>query len=172
MAPNSSGVLSHTPSPTFSAAPTAHSSSPSFDPCKIDDTCRYYNEDDPRDASKNLKQPCHGWPKLVEVMVENSSFESFQAFRDLNIKSLLYYQAELVQLRKELHALEWKDHRKGGDSSELSSNVRSLLLTKPDDDDDDDDDDAQEQFNKLREIRKALKEYSKSLAQLARTRVL
>jgi hypothetical protein len=38
----------------------------------------------------------HGWPCLAELMFKHPGFESFQAFRDLRIKSLLYYQAEHV----------------------------------------------------------------------------
>jgi hypothetical protein len=98
-------------SPIFTAAPTAVPTAVPTGPstsihCNTYPACTHYDEDDERDASHDLKQPCHGWPELVKVMVESPGFEAFQAFRDLNIKSLLYYQAELVKLRRQLHALE------------------------------------------------------------------
>ena len=160
MATDDLGELSPTAS-DFSNAPTANSLTPSTSPCRIHEACWRYNEEDPRDASHDLKQPCHGWPKLVDVMVENPDFESFQAFRDLNIKSLLYYQAELVQLREDLHALEWEDHRKGGKSARSCSSVRSLLLSA-----DRKEGGAQDQLNKIKKIREVLKEYSKIFAQI------
>lgn len=128
MTTDASAVLGALPSPTFAPAPTPITSiNP---PCTISDACwNYDEEDDEHDASYDLKQPCHGWPELVNLMVQNPHFESYQAFRDLNIKSLLYYQAELVQLRRDLHGIEWRDHRKGGVSTRLCANVRSLLLT-------------------------------------------
>jgi hypothetical protein len=158
---DSPGGLNLIPSPTFSAALTANSASPSTCACRIHSACLAPpDEDDEEDASRDLKQPCHGWPELVKVMVDNPGFESFQAFRDLNIKSLLYYQAELVQLRKELHALEWRDHRTGGESERLCSSVGSLLQTK------ERPVEAQAQLKKIKEIREVLKEYSKILARL------
>jgi len=159
MATNDLGELSPTAS-DFSNAPTANSSTPSTSTCRIYEACWNYPDDDDHDASHDLKQPCHGWPKLVDVMVEHPDFESFQAFRDLNIKSLLYYQAELVQLREELHALEWKDHRKGGDPAMLSSDIRLLLLTAKYEAG------AQKQLKKMKKIREVLKEYSKIFAQV------
>jgi len=159
--PQGSGGSSPQPSPTFSAAPTAHSIPPSARPCTATPACYEWNERKLDDASKDLSKPCHGWPQLVHDMVENPGFESFQSFRDLNIKSLLYYQAELDQLRKDLHALEWKDHRNGGQSAVFCENIRSLLLTKrrPEE--------CQEQLSKVKEMREVLKEYSKILRHLA-----
>jgi hypothetical protein len=67
----------------------------------------------PSVPAKDLKKPCHGYPALANLMFNYPSMESFQAFRDLHIKSLLYYQAKLDTIRKELHKLEWEDHCKG-----------------------------------------------------------
>jgi hypothetical protein len=89
-------------------------------------------------------------------MVDQPGLESFQPFRDLNIKSLLYYQAELVQLRQDLHALEWEDHRKGGGAVLLCENVDKLLASAQ----------FSEQLSKVKEIRGVLKEYSKKLTQM------
>jgi hypothetical protein len=44
-------------------------------------------------------------------MAQTPDFEAFASFKDLSIKSLLYYQAELIYLREALHKLEWGDNR-------------------------------------------------------------
>jgi len=158
--------ISAIPSPIFSTAQGINSSSPSIKECRIQHACCNYVEDDYNDASLDLKQPCHGWPALVNVMVENPGFESFQAFRDLNLKSLLYYQAELVQLRKELHEIEWQDHRKGADAQGYCSNIRRLLLTERGSVED------QKQLNKIKEIREVLGDYSKTSIRTTRFKIL
>jgi hypothetical protein len=156
----SSQVLTPVPSPTsppLSTTATAFSSAPSSTPCRIYDACWNYDEEASDDEANDPEKPCHGWPELTRVILKNSGFEAFQAFRDLNIKSLLYYQAELDQLRADLHALEWEEHRKGGDSSRSCANVQSLLLTKKTSE-------APEQLKKLKEMRVVLKEYSMAFA--------
>lgn len=62
---------------------------------------------------KDLEKPCHGYPALANFMFNNPGFESFQAFRDLHVKSLLYYQVKLDTIRNQLHKLEWEDHCNG-----------------------------------------------------------
>ena len=61
----------------------------------------------------SLEQPLHGWPELAQLMAQNADLQAFPAFTDLNVKILLYYQAELTDLREELHKLEWRDHLDG-----------------------------------------------------------
>jgi len=92
-------------------------------------------------------------------MFRNPGFESFQAFRDLNIKSLLYYQAELVGIREELLKVEWKDHINGGfeDSDQLCERVDTLLLTETKDGKEK----AERQIQLIKKMRRVLKEYSK-----------
>lgn len=143
------------PSPTFSTADTTIDSS---DQCE---TCKASPKDYPENAKTDLQKPCHGWPQLVKAMVNYPCFECFQPFRDLNIKSLLYYQAELVQLREELHALEWEDHRKGEDSSDLCANVKNLRKAE-----------GQEQLEKVKEIRNVLKDYNAALLQYSQVNEL
>jgi hypothetical protein len=58
----------------------------------------------------SLEHPLHGWPELAQLMAQNADL---QAFTDLNVKSLLYYQVELTDLREELRKLEWTDHLEG-----------------------------------------------------------
>jgi len=109
-------------------------------------------EDDP------TLPPVHGWPELAKLISHHPGFEAFQAFRDLNVKSLLYYQAELADLRKDLHKVEWEDHRRGVDRAEgLCRRVDWLLLSEFDKNKQ-----AQEQMRLMRRIREVLKEYSTS----------
>jgi hypothetical protein len=76
-----------------------------------------------------------GWPALAKMIAENSSLEAFQAFRDLHVKSLLYYQAELVLLRNKLHAVEFEDSKTGETrdikgASEFRTDLASLLASR------------------------------------------
>src|SRR4051812_15129166 len=55
--------------------------------------------------------PVDGWPTLAKIIAEKPDLEVFASFTDLNIKSLLIYQAELIHLRKALHNAEYADFR-------------------------------------------------------------
>jgi hypothetical protein len=59
----------------------------------------------------DVNNPVDGWPLLAKLIAETPDLEAFPTFTDLSIKSLLYYQAELIFLRKQLHEHEWKDFR-------------------------------------------------------------
>lgn len=63
-------------------------------------------------ASDDAKRPVPGWPLLANITAGKPELEAFPSFMDLKIKSLLYYQAELVSLRKKLHKAEYADYRK------------------------------------------------------------
>jgi len=107
------------------------------------------------------RRPVHGWPALAQLMANTPDFATFARFRDLNVKSLLYYQAELTSLRAQLHHTEWKDHLFGNfpHHDELTANVEFLVNTdslfmsskRPG-----------RQIRLVRRIRGVLKEYSKS----------
>ena len=60
-----------------------------------------------------------GWPQLAVFMTKTPDFAAFSRFRDLNIKSLLYYQVQLTLLRKELQDKESADA--ASDSSDAAS---------------------------------------------------
>jgi hypothetical protein len=109
---------------------------------------------------KKLSIPCHGWPDLANIMSQNPGFESFQAFRDLHIKSLLYYQAQLVELRQDIHKLEWKDHSEADFPlhERLSKSVDFLLKTESNAGSNSE---RSKQIVKVKEMRNVLKEYSK-----------
>jgi predicted Rdx family selenoprotein len=96
-------------------------------------------------------------------MFKHPGFESFQAFRDLRIKSLLYYQAELVKLRQELHILEWENHSDGGfpSSKQLSERLDFLLKTETMSSLGDPEGKGKKQILKIKEIERVLKEYGK-----------
>ena len=85
-----------------------------------------------RDPANNVNLPVSGWPTLADVMDEVPRLEAFASFRDLNIKSLLYYQAELIYLRKKLHSVEWKDYRKheGDITSHFADNIAIMIAAR------------------------------------------
>jgi hypothetical protein len=68
--------------------------------------CATISWDDTGDPEFDLGHPLHGWPELTRLMAVNADFQAFSAFTDLNVKSSLYYQSELVYLRKKLHQME------------------------------------------------------------------
>jgi hypothetical protein len=111
------------------------------------------------------KRPIAGWPTLAKVVTDNPGLEAFPSFRDLNIKSLLYYQAELDRLRDKLHEQEWKDHRSRQELGELESleslnpgeRVDHLLELKYEEDEE-----TRAQYDLIIEIRAVLKAYSMS----------
>ena len=78
-------------------------------------------------------------------MAKNPDLAAFSRFRDLNVKSLLYYQAELTHLRKKLHDLEYKDSLTNPWAKRADKLVESDSI----------------QFKTVKEMRSVLKEYSK-----------
>jgi hypothetical protein len=130
--------------------------------------CARYLEIHGKGEGELPEVPCHGWPELVGVMVNNPDFESFQTFRSLNIKSLLYYQAELADLEKQLHQQEWRDHQNGAfqTSEILSENIKTLLNTDIARSAQENRQKRGEQMKLMKTIRKTLKEYSKMVPEL------
>jgi hypothetical protein len=129
--------------------------------CQIFPECsQTFVDDDPQDPARKLDRPCHGWPALAQVIAQNPGFESFQVFKDLNIKSLLYYQAQLVRFREQLHSIEWDDHRTGNfnNSDELCANVAFLVSSELGTSKK-----GQRQMKLVKNMRIVLKEYSKIL---------
>lgn len=140
-------------SPTSLSSGTAIASAPST-PGQPPYTRTEYDgipdvEDDPR-------VPLGGYPKLANLITEYPDFEAFQSFKDLNIKSLLYYQAELAELREDLHRLEWRDFRTERCDPRAKYCIRADNLLKGGDPE------KGKQKELLKKIRKVLKKYSKS----------
>lgn len=111
----------------------------------------YDNESDP---AYNLEKPLHGWPKVAQVLAKTPDFQAFPAFTDLNIKSLLYYQVELTQLREKLHEKEYEDYREGENrgiksASRFARSAHKLIASG-----------ETKQWALVKQIRDVLKEYS------------
>ncbi|PVH69929.1 hypothetical protein DL98DRAFT_369384, partial [Cadophora sp. DSE1049] len=79
--------------------------------------------------ANDVNRPVPGWPTLARVMAETPDFEAFASFKDLGVKSLLLYQAELIFLRKALHKQEWQDQRQSGlkINSAFANNLQKLI---------------------------------------------
>jgi hypothetical protein len=112
-----------------------------------------------KDPINDLNHPCHGWPDLAKLMSENPGLEAFQSFKDLHIKSLLYYQAQLDGMRKDLHLHEWADHRLSTfpNAAKLSSRADTLLLCEGKTEE------QRAQIDKVNKMRIVLKDYSDAL---------
>ncbi len=128
------------------------------------DACRGYTKtpyDDNNDPADDLEQPLHGWPEVAKLMAKYPGFEAFPTFKDLQLKSLLYYQAELVALRRKLHELEWEDHRNSdfNGAEVICKRVDKLLICGAREKDPD----ARKQMELVSKIRTVLKDYSRSI---------
>ena len=100
------------------------------------------------------EEPIQGWPKLALLMGKTPDFAAFPRFRDLNVKSLLYYQCQLTILRRKLHKLEHEDAAAGNDWNEWADDLMEATES--------------EQFNTIMEMRIVLKEYSELAICIAR----
>jgi hypothetical protein len=83
----------------------------------IEDVESIQNRDDFEDVADNPDEPVPEWPRLAKVMAETPDLAAFSRFRDLNIKSLQYYQTELTILRKRLHVEEVNDFSEGDEEN-------------------------------------------------------
>lgn len=110
-------------------------------------------------TAEELEKALHGWPAVAELISKHPEFEAFPAFRELNVKSLLYYKAELVELQEELHKCEWKDHtqRNFHSAGRMNAYLSSLRLCKGSGEDG-----AQNQLRLIEDIRVVLEKYSTS----------
>jgi len=155
LAPRSSNLSIPEPSsPTSSSSGTAIASAPST-PGQPHYTSTVY--DGIPNVEDDSTVPLGGYPKLANLIAEYPDFEAFQSFKDLNVKSLLYYQAELAELREDLHRLEWRDFRTERGDPRAKYCVRADSLLK-----DGNPEIEGKQKELLKKIRKVLKKYSKS----------
>ncbi|OCK99373.1 uncharacterized protein K441DRAFT_539637 [Cenococcum geophilum 1.58] len=109
------------------------------------------DEDDDVSEAPFPEDPIQGWPQLALLMAKTPDFATFSRFRDLNVKSLLYYQAQLTVLRKKLHDLEYADAGKGKNWAERADKL--VESTESD------------QFLLIKDMRVVLKEYNEALLQ-------
>lgn len=105
-----------------------------------------------QNAEDDLDNPVQGWPQVAMLMAKTPDFASFSRFRDLNIKSLLYYQAELTRLRKKLHEEELEDARRGDAEASKYARRADMLINSEEPND--------SQWELVKQIRVVLKEYS------------
>ncbi|KAF8851840.1 hypothetical protein BDZ45DRAFT_600874 [Acephala macrosclerotiorum] len=100
--------------------------------------------------------PVPGWPRVAELMAQTQDFAAFKRYRDLNVKSLLYYQAEIEMLREKLHEEEWADSQRGDDKQRLYARRIDYMIRSRDKS-------TGTQWKIVIELRKVLKEYNKAL---------
>jgi hypothetical protein len=76
----------------------------------------------------DVNGPVPGWPAFARIIANKPAFQAFPSFADLSAKSLLYYQAELISLRKKLHEAEYEDHYQGdGDQTYFAEDLDYLI---------------------------------------------
>jgi hypothetical protein len=127
--------------------------SPHFDPGLLN------NGENHDDAAENVQITVPGWPTLATLMADKPDLQAFSSFADLNVKSLLYYQAELIHLRKQLHKAEWNDHRqsdRNDPAANYAEDLESLFMMVADPDEK-----TPEQWTIMCKIREVLDKYSK-----------
>jgi hypothetical protein len=90
-------------------------------------------------------------------MAKTPDFAAFPRFRDLNIKSLLYYQVQLEQLRKELQEQESKDAASDPDDEPGPELYAERAVDMVSDED-------STQFKIIEKMREVLKKYSECTA--------
>ena len=77
---------------------TSFDDSISQPPSSAENSCPLHDVRQKRYAPKDRR----GWPSLAHVMSGVPEYAAFSRFTELNIKNLLYYQAELDILRQEI----------------------------------------------------------------------
>lgn len=113
------------------------------------------DKDNPLQPQDDPLKPIHGYPSVACMMGRFPDLAAFRRFRTLNAKSLLYRQAELVHLERELHRLELQDHSEHNigptPNSKKYANDWYWLWSE-----------QGSQWGTVMKIRQLLKEYSKS----------
>ncbi|QSZ35589.1 hypothetical protein DSL72_008459 [Monilinia vaccinii-corymbosi] len=125
------------------------------------------------DPFEDPGKPLPGWPLVSQLIAKYPDLEAFKAFRDLNIKSLLYYQAELEDLRMKLHQAEYNEHRQGEQegiirASMMAKNLDYYLIHACMDDDKC----KSKQVKIMKQIRVVLKDYNDALLQYSQISAL
>jgi hypothetical protein len=132
-------------------------------------------------SEAHLDNPVQGWPRLALYMSKNPHTAAFSQFADLNVKNLLYYQAELTRLRLDLNEMEHEDFYAGGKKGKDNEHARHFAHHGGDETDETAEDNVlaphfarradylmklspnSNQFKLVMEIRGVLKEYSELL---------
>jgi hypothetical protein len=93
-----------------------------------------------------------GYAKIASTMSHHSELAIFRRFSKLNLQNLLYLQAELTLLEKDLDELVERD-KTNPNRGFYTKDWWSLAESS-------DDEEGQEQWDKVLQIREKLKEYS------------
>jgi hypothetical protein len=109
--------------------------------------------------SDDVSRPIPGYPNIARLMGDFPELAIFRSFRVLNAKNLLYLQAELGQLEKELHGQEWRDFRTEGILSKASRDWFWLEAAARRGEDD-------TQWRLTLKMREKLREYSRTPCQV------
>lgn len=101
-------------------------------------------------ATFNIKT---GYPALADMMA-HSGLYMFKRFASLNARNLLYMQAELLLLERELNAIAEYDHLQNPDldAKNYATSCEKLMESL--------DNGNAMQWNKILEVRTKLEEYS------------
>ncbi len=97
-----------------------------------------------------------GYAKLARTMGRYPELAIFRTFQQLNMKNLLYLQAELMTLERNLEAIAVLDHTSGNPGKEAYQNSWVALSKSKNEGD-------TMQLDKMLTIRKKIEEYSKKL---------
>jgi hypothetical protein len=105
------------------------------------------------------KDPLPGWPMVTKLITDVPDFEAFPTFKALNIKSLLYYQAELDDIQRRLHKLEYEDNilgeRRGLEDAQVWGERADYIMAC-----EYEDPAHRKQWDLIQRMRKVLKAYS------------
>lgn len=120
----------------------------------------------------SVNNPMYGRPLLAQAIAETPDLQIFPSFTDLNIKSLLYYQAELVAIRQDLHKEECKDVFQP--SSQLtpcySNDLRALIYDRDKSiKDKTGNTPLPRQWELIEQLRTTLEKYSKLMSHICRS---
>jgi hypothetical protein len=113
------------------------------------------DDNDSLDITSSLPKPVDGYPKLAAHMSPSSEISIFRRFEALNRQNLLYLQAELTGLERQLRNIE-AESAKCDSSDPKSRYARDWEWLS----DLDDDDNSNPQWQLVLRIRGVLKEYS------------
>ncbi|KAK7985822.1 hypothetical protein PG988_003444, partial [Apiospora saccharicola] len=104
-----------------------------------------------------------GYGRISQLMGCQDTCAIYRRFRRLNSLNLLYLQAELTHLEEELESIVKRDAA----DPERRFHAKDWWSLSQHNDEDEDDDDAAEQWEKVLEIRKKLKQYNDTLLKQA-----
>ncbi|KAK3991544.1 putative isoleucyl-tRNA synthetase [Cladorrhinum sp. PSN332] len=119
------------------------------------------------DHAKNNRQgdAVEGWPLLAKLMAEESDFEAFPRYPELNIKNLLYYQVELAAIKADLERHEKADRDLQPQMAEEDEHEFHMLPDKMIETETD-------QWDHVLRLRKCLNDYNNALLQYSQVAAL